>query len=155
MHLSSLQPVVDRHRPRLAYAHDGTGPVPLFSPLPEPADGHPAPARPQPDANPNAALRTRIEAARRESLAAFRQRPQMLAVGHSELNQINADLKAVRAVNAALPHQQQSLKLAAWPSPVFRHALYSWRDLFDALDAAQRVLSADAAHRASWLFAHG
>ena len=140
-------------RPRLEPAHDGTGPVPNF--LPRGAVAAPVET---PSLSDRDALRVRLDAARATALAACRlhaEEPQLRLVAHRELVAINADLEAVRLINAALPHHYRSDRVAAWPSPVFRESvIHSWRDLHAALAAASLVLSAAEAHDNSWFARH-
>jgi hypothetical protein len=141
---------VDRHRPRLSASTDATGVVPYFRAAPPP---------PAPVPTEREALVARIDAALATARAAFhsdrRQRPQLMLVGHNELAQINADLEAVRALNATLSHQSRSREFAGWPSPVFRQTrLHAWRDLLHALELASRILSAAEAHEKTWFYSH-
>lgn len=102
------------------------------------------------------ALRARLDAARADSLAAFRAPPQVRLVAHGELVAINADLAAVRAINAGLPHHYRSARVAAWPVPVFcASVIHAWRDLYGALAAADLVLGAAEAHAGTWFARHG
>ena len=149
--MSVPHPSVDRHRPRLSASTDASGVVPNFRAAPPP---------PAPVPTEREALVARIDTALATALAAFHpdpeRRPQLMLVGHNELAQINADLEAVRAINATLSHHHRSAVFAAWPSPVFRPAaLYAWRDMFNALDLAARLLSAAAAREQTWFYKHG
>ena len=138
------------HRPRLEPAHDGTGPVPNFLPR----GARPAPVEAL-ALSERDLLRARLDAARQESLAAFRAPPQVRFVARNEIVAINADLASVVAINAALPHHYRSDRVAAWPSPVFRESvIHSWRDLHGALAAASLVLAAAEAHDNSWFARH-
>ena len=137
------------HRPRLECEHDGTAPVPNF----HPRGARPTPVEPQP-LTPRDALRARLDAARQESLAAFRAPPQGRFVTRNEIVAINADLASVVAINA-LPHHYRSDRVAAWPSPVFRESvIHSWRDLHASLAAAALVLAAADAHDNTWFACH-
>jgi hypothetical protein len=141
----------EAHRPRLDPASNGSGVVPNFRTPPPP---------PAPVLTEREALTARIHDARATALAAFHpdpeRRPQLMLVGHNELAQINADLEAVRMINATLSHHHRSAVFAAWPSPVFRPAaLYAWRDMFNALDLAARLLSGAQAREQTWFYKHG
>jgi hypothetical protein len=120
--------------------------VPYFAPR-----GAPRPELVEGPPTPHEALRARLDAARREALAAFRQRPQVTLVGRNELDAINADLDEVQRLNAALPHNMRSDWARGWPTPVFKPtAIHAWRDLYAALATADRVLSAVRADAMTW-----
>jgi hypothetical protein len=151
--LSSFPAAVERARPRLESAEDGYGVVPNYRPRGTPPDA----PRAEPVEGPLAQLRARLAAARATALAAFRPWPhfpdgaRITLVTRGELDAINADLEAVRVLNATLGHQQRSERMARWPSPVFRPTvLHSWRDLHDALAIADAVLAAAERNASSW-----
>jgi hypothetical protein len=63
-------------------------------------------------------------------------------VPHNELLALNADLEAVRRINAGLRHPNRSAQIPAWPVPVFRtNVLMGPRDLVSVLETATHVLS--------------
>lgn len=150
------------HRPRLEPAHDGTGPVPYFLPRPpEPVDPEPVEGvegHPSLMVSSSNHLRARLDTAFATARAACRlhaEEPQLRVVARRELVAINADLAAVVAINAALPHHYRGARVATWPTPLFREqVLHSWRDLHGALAAAALVLGAAEAHDNTWFARH-
>ena len=110
----------------------------------------PTPA-PPPDPHPEPvegllALHTRLRTLLLECYAHLRAPWQFSVVGRNEIDALNADLEAVRRINAGLRHPLRSPAVARWPVPVFPpRILHAKGDLVSVLQTATH-LTATALH---------
>jgi hypothetical protein len=116
-------------------------PEPAEAPHPEPVEG-PSKDHILSSSKDLLALHTRLRTLLLDCYAHVRAPWQFSVVGRNEIDALNADLEAVRRINAGLRHPHRSPAIARWPVPVFPpRILHAKGDLISVLQSATHLTS--------------